>query len=72
MLIRVSGKLTDDRPFSTRVEATDLYTAVVRAGESLKNANVTPKVIAARALDGKSSISIGKVRAPKSKKGAKK
>ena len=72
MLIRVSGKLTDDRPFSTRVEAPDLYAAVTRAGESLRNANVTPKVIAARALDGKSSISIGKVRAPKGSKKTKK
>jgi len=72
MLIRVSGKLTDNRPFSTRVEAPNLYAAIALGAESLQAADVQPKQITAKYMDGKSSISIGKVRAPKAKKGAKK
>jgi hypothetical protein len=71
MLIRVSGKLNDGRPFATRVEAPNIFHAIARAGESLENAKVVPVEIRARPLDGKSSISIGKVRAPKAKKAKK-
>lgn len=68
MLIRVSGKLSDGRSFATRIEASDIFAAVERANESLSNAGVEAKQIAAKPLDGKSSITIGKVRAPKAAK----
>jgi hypothetical protein len=68
MLIRVSGKLNDARPFATRIEAPNIFAAIQRASESLENAKVVAVEIRARPLDGKSSVTIGKPRAPKAKK----
>jgi len=67
VLFRVSGKLVDDRPFVTRIDSEDIFSAVGNAGDSLRRAGVTPKVLIARPLDGKSSIHIGKVREKKTK-----
>lgn len=67
MLIRVSGSLNDGRPFSMRVDAPDLFEAVARSSETLHNAGVVPSQIRAKALEGKSAVTIGKPRTPKAK-----
>lgn len=71
MLIRVSGKLNDGRPFSTRVDAADVFEATTRAASSLKSAGVVATQIAARPLAGQSSVTIGKVREKSAKKAKK-
>lgn len=70
MLIRVSGSLNDGRPFTMRVDAPDLFEAVARSAETLGNAGVVPSQIRAKALEGKSAVTIGKPREKKAKKSA--
>lgn len=68
MLIRVSGKLADGRPYASRVEAASAIEAVVAVNGSLKEAGIEAKdILELRAgpMKGKSSVHIGKVKAPK-------
>lgn len=70
MLFRVSGKLSGDRTFASRVEADSAIAAVVSVNGSLKESGIEASEITeltSRPMKGKSSVHIGKAKAPKAK-----
>lgn len=73
MLYRVSGLLTDGRTFASRIEATSAMSAVGTSRKALNEGGFLDESIAevrCRPIKGKSSVTIGKVRAPKAAKPA--
>ncbi len=67
MLFRVSGKLSDGRPFASRVEAESAIAAVVTVRGGLKESKIEDsdiRELVSRPMQGKSSVHIGKAKAP--------
>ncbi len=65
MLYRVSGKLSDGRPFGARIEATDAVQAWTKAVEKLTAAKIKTSDIAeyrVRKMDAVATVTIGKAK----------
>lgn len=65
MLYRVSGKLSDGRPFSAKIEAADASVAWSKAQEKLTAAKIKGSDVAeyrVRPMTAATSISIGKAK----------
>lgn len=68
MLYRVSGKLTDGRPFSSRETANDAAAALTKALEKLTKAKIAASSIAevrVRPFEAQAEITIGKAKKDK-------